>query len=217
MSISTQKNRGFTLIETLAVTAIIGIIVTILFINQRDFIQKSELRAAMTQLINTIEEVKSKNNASITPADIAANGFFPSFGVQFTVGHGSVTIFADCIPDDNDDGLVRVGDDFQYNSSTTECSGANGDLIKNVELINNTVIKEIITDDLAFPTGTTAPSTITTLDILYLKPEPTVWYTLNSNNSLVTSLGKATIVIENSAGDTRSITLSSNAQVYEEK
>ncbi len=179
-----MRQGGFTLIELLLVVAIIGIISSVTFMRTDLVRSDAQVTAAAQQIINSAKKARQQ---SISVAEF--RGVYPSYGLHFDISdgdRGSYLIYANCIPDDNKSGIVDHYDNFAYNEQThDDCNdvmdgyhGHNAATVESVDLQNGVFIHKIethIVEEEPFETNT--------ISINYLRPEPTVWITVDKDGS----------------------------------
>jgi type IV pilus assembly protein PilA len=101
MGIHQRVQKGFTLIELMIVVAIIGILAAIAVPQYQDYVAKSQVARAVSELgayKTAIEDRLNQGVTTIIPADIGyiqsdltSAAVFPAAGVAFTGGAGTMT------------------------------------------------------------------------------------------------------------------------------
>lgn len=96
---NSKKQRGFTLIEALAVTAVIGVISSIMVVNWRKNEERYKLQRAAQEIVQNIRKAQSYALSSYRmewPGEL--NGVIPrSYGVQLEEGDSTYFIYGDRI------------------------------------------------------------------------------------------------------------------------
>lgn len=198
--------RGLTLIEVMVVVSIIALVTTALTIRESQVSDQVKLTASASRILEAAKDTRQRSLS----VDEFVNGVFPSYGLHFNINNPEeVVVYADCTPDDNDDGTLNNSDDFAYDSGSTDCDGDNG-FVRSVSLRSGTFIKEIASTG-AFP-DTWASATESTMDILYLRPEPTIWVT-DSDGNLMSS-GFFEVVLSTDNEKTKSVIFSITGSTY---
>lgn len=203
---------GFSLIELLVVIAIIGILALMLISSTQKYDETAKLNAAASALNQAIFDARTR---AVSSAQYNQN-YDASFGVYVTTASTGtpnrtiVTIYADCIADDNNDGSVSTGDNFRFDNSTAEC-GIN-DTVKSITLPYDVYVSAITPALTSYSGGN-----VGAMSILFLRPEPTVWYTLGATNTNnIYTLGEAKITLRTPQGQTKAVIVKSTSQSYVE-
>jgi prepilin-type N-terminal cleavage/methylation domain-containing protein len=184
--------RGFTIIEVLLVMAVMGILTVIALQNISTVRVATALNEATKNIIDTVEETR---NSSASGKELA-NGVFPSYGVAFALANNrDITVFADCLLDDNANGQVTVADDFTYSPAGTDCAGGSGSAF--VEQVRITPNPRVVIRDIRTVVGSTEAQTEAA--VVYVRPDPTTW--LTEADGTVLPYGRLEVVVGDTGGD----------------
>lgn len=177
--------RGFTLPEMLVVITLIVFMVTAMATSIQRINLNARVKAAAGIVVDAAKNTRSK---AISVKEFR-NNIFPSYGVHFdTASPGIITVYVDCQADDNGasggpDNTVNHLDSFRFNPSAVTCDGGNG-FVENVSLPSGTKVTAIRS---YYPSGgVMTEHAETKFDMLFLRPEPTIWITLTSGSLLPT-------------------------------
>jgi type II secretory pathway pseudopilin PulG len=183
---------GFTIIELLVVTALIMIISSVILANNNKF-------GGVIQLENYAYDVA----LSIRQAQvygIAVQRFGTNVSSNFTSGYGmhfdmasptSYILFADSVAPP--DGIYTTGE-----------------LVNNNSILRGYYIKSVcVTDSSPTPVKTCSPST-TSIDILFIRPEPDAYIRANG---LAGTYRSADIILASPKGETMTVSVFSNGQI----
>lgn len=173
-----MRQGGFTLLELLVVVAIIGVIASVTFVRSDLMESDADIKSATGQIVNMAKRARQQ---SISVAEY--RGIFPSYGLHLERGDDSFTIYANCIPDDNENNTVDHDDNFAYNDDAhsicaSVMSGSfdssDAATVDVIDLNEGAFIHKIeskVTDG--------SYNEVENVSINYLRPEPTVWMTTN--------------------------------------
>lgn len=202
-----KSNRGFTLVELIVTIVILVFMVTVVLANTHNLGLNARVKASANLIVDTLKDTRSK---SISVRQFN-NASFPSYGVHLeTANPRTITVYADCVADDNADGTINNLDTFRFISSSTQCGGTkpNG-LDQQISLDANTRITAI---SATYPVGgvdvTTSESVV---DLEFLRPEPTIW--ISRGAGILIPVGKVEITVKDNGGKyQRKITFYSSGQ-----
>ncbi|HVS79477.1 MAG TPA: type II secretion system protein [Candidatus Paceibacterota bacterium] len=187
-----HTKRGFTLIEMLVVLAIIVFMVTAVLANTHGITLEARAKAAASTVLDLIKDTRNRSVA----VKQFTTGTFPSYGLDFDLSRPQqVIVYADCIADDNADGIVDNKDTFNYISGGGSCTG--GSLVSTNKLDTQTKIGAIRA---VFPVSGGSIRTVSEsrVDILFLRPEPTIWIWTATDGVL--TAGHVEVDIEDTTG-----------------
>jgi len=190
-----MRKHGFTLVEMLVAIAIITIMVMLVLLNTNRTGSYEKVNAAANLIVDTTKETRSK---AISVEQLATD-VYPSYGVHMDKGASQIIVFADCIADDNADGTVNNLDTFSFSNSSNQCAPAspsNG-LVKTETFPVGTKISAIRSFYPQTANGALISHTESKVDILFLRPEPTIWITLASG--LLLPVGRIEVDVTDSA------------------
>ena len=114
------QERGFTLIELIVVTSIIIVFSAIL-------LTRLPVLSATAQLnkgVNDLVQVGLNTYSDSVSVKQFRSGIYPSYGIFLdTAFPRRILVFADCVADDNGDGILNDLDLFTYRPSALDCDG----------------------------------------------------------------------------------------------
>ncbi|MBI4087782.1 prepilin-type N-terminal cleavage/methylation domain-containing protein [Candidatus Kaiserbacteria bacterium] len=194
---TTEHSRAFTLIELLVVTAIVVVITGVVFANNNRF-------GGVVLLQNlTYDVALSIRQAQVYGISVARFGdatFSAGYGNDFDLSSPTTyTLFADA----SENGL--------YDCPAPGTSGC--------ELVAATTISSgyRIQSLCATPAGGTETcSGVSSLDVLFKRPEPDAWISINGNSCILDSAQcqeSARITLVSPKGDTMSVVIDANGQI----
>jgi len=199
-----SHQQGFTLIELLTVIAVIMIMTAMVLGGTRGWQRESELEKAAADVISTYREARQYATAIRKHGDD-----YPSYGVHLEEGDSTVILYSDCKPDDTGEGSLTDADVFDYpniSGSNSECD--EGIIITEFELVN-VEVREI-----RFTDTSSNDETLARFSTLFLRPEPTIWFTGGSSSGSmdILEVGDVEIELENtkSTGDTKTVYINTN-------
>lgn len=196
-----NNKRGFTLFEILVVIAIV-VMLSVLTLS-RGLSGNSKMRGSDTALLDTVKEVRQM---SLSVKQFYTTGVFPNYGIEFDKGNPNrVTIYADCLSDDNNDDTFDYLDRFTYTGSMTypglssSCPAPQpSGFMENRALLYGTKITALriygVADTLLF-----SP---TRANVEYFRPEPTAWIAFidASGAQQLLDVGRLDVEITDSSG-----------------
>jgi len=150
--------KGFTIIELLAVVAIIILLSSLILPNYRLGEQKFALENAIVMLNRNLRSVEEMAMSSKQFHSIIPRG---GYGIYAENGASSYIIFADC----------GVSPDYRYTPTGSECNGF-PELIETIDLGGQVYIAGLL------------PST--PLNILFTAPKPTVTISGSGSEAIIT-------------------------------
>lgn len=161
--------RGFTLSEMLVTVAIMTFIITVVISNTHKLGLNAKVKAAAGLVVDTSKDTRSK---AVSVKQFMGS-LFPSYGIKFdTLNPTYIRVYADCVADDNGDRIINSLDTFAFVQTSNACSGTNG-RVQDVFLPSGTRIRAIRS---VYPvSGVMTSVAETKMDMLFLRPEPTVW------------------------------------------
>jgi len=182
---------GFTLIELIIVVGIFVLLTGILLVRLPSLGTKTRVDAATNVLIQTVRKMY---NDSISVRELEP-GLFPSYGIFLDTNFPRrIIVYADCIADDNSDGIIDDRDLFTYRESSTDCNGKNG-FVEEITLDSRVRIQEIRS---ILSRSLNIPTVETEVHIEFLRPEPSVWMT--NESGVVLPTGRVEIDITDIGG-----------------
>lgn len=202
-----MQSRAFTLIELLVVLAIMSVLSGLVVSFFTSTSQDAKLDAVANDIVSFMR--KARQNAVSVLEHPNQPGVYPSYGIHFDTSsasnkNGIVILYADCKSDDNDSGQIELTDIFTYNSGNCSSKGKIEELIlKNGVTVENI---EVLSVDPA------RSGTYDWFNILFIRPEPTIWAAGKPKNGPTTNIdaGKFRITISDANNtETRVITLNS--------
>ena len=201
------SNRGFTLVEMLIVISVVGLLASAFVLQRRNVNEEAALTASASKILEAAKDTRQRSLS----VDEFANNLFPSYGLHFDVNEPrKVVVYADCLADDNDDGTLTNKDYFAFDENSTNCDGGNG-FIREVSLSSNTFIQDISATG-AFPDDWETDVSQSRMDMLYLRPEPTLWIT-DADGNLMSS-GYFEVILATDSGKTKQVVFSINGSAY---
>jgi prepilin-type N-terminal cleavage/methylation domain-containing protein len=165
-----MRERAFSLIELLVVIAIIGILAGLVFGNMRSSRDDSSVELSALNLMAMVRE--ARQNAL---AVLEWHGQHPSYGIYLEKGGSDVTMFADCVADDDGSKAINDHDRFDYQSTQHDENCGPG--LTDVEV--RPLDAGVTISEIRAIGG--SPPTINKFSVEFLQPEPTVWFSHNSN------------------------------------
>jgi prepilin-type N-terminal cleavage/methylation domain-containing protein len=167
-----ESEKGFTLIELMVAMAIFVLLTTGFVLKFSRTGADTKLHITVTQVVGAIKEARYDAVTVVQYGN--SSGIFPSYGVYFDKSKPKeLTIYADCVIDDDGNGILNNNDNFTYSPSGTGCTGgpsADG-FVKTIQLQNGVSISAIRT-----VVGSTTTSENKAY-IEYIRPLPSVWIT----------------------------------------
>lgn len=173
--------KGFSFIELLVVIGIITVISSVALVSFGVLGGRTKLTAATNVVYDTAK--KTRHN-SISVKEFKTN-LFPSYGIYFDMSFPEkIIVYADCITNDRDTAqeiaegrapIVNENDDFDYDQAN--CAG--GNLVEEITLPYGAKIKEMRYISAFGPSGTQQK-----IFMEFLRPEPTIWITLEDGSLL---------------------------------
>lgn len=178
------------MVEIMVVMAVIGILAVAALLNFSTIRTSTALNEATKSIINTAEKARQYSAAG---RELTA-GIFPSYGVAFdTAEPRDVILFADCLLDDNGDGLITAADDFTFDPARTACGGDSG-LVERVRISTNPRV--------AIRAVRTVSAELQMHDrgaIVYVRPDPTTW--VSGADGTVLPYGRLEVVVGDDSGE----------------
>ncbi len=163
--------------------AIIVLMVTVVLANTHDGSIEAKVKISQSLILDTAKETRSKSIA----VKQFTSAVFPSYGLDFDTSlPQQVIVYADCVPNDHaaidpSDTIVDADDTFDY--AHNDC-GPSGNLVNKITLDENTKISAIRA---TYPVnGVMQTFTETRADVLFLRPDPTLWITTSSGGLIPT-------------------------------
>jgi prepilin-type N-terminal cleavage/methylation domain-containing protein len=163
---STSQSRGFTLIELLVVIAIIIVLATTGFANMRPLSRHAKLMQDANEVVALMRTARQHSISVLVHPRIP--GEYPSYGVSLSKNSSSVQEYADCVGDDDGAGQINYEDSFSMQSDS--CGAAANTVIDTITLKNSKV------SYIEYQTSTSGTTPLPSIAILYLRPEPTIWF-----------------------------------------
>ena len=196
------KNNGFSLMEMIVVVGIMGMVATIILTNIPGVTTSVRVNSAASTIMSTIKEVRHKS----TSVKEFKSSLFPSYGVYFDMNEPQkIVVYADCIIDDNNDGIINDNDTFIYIPTALDCNGESG-FVEEIFLGSHVRINEIR----SISEGSTVVETRMYLE--YVRPEPSVW--ISESNGIILPVGKMELDLTDTAGRiTKTISFWSTGQI----
>lgn len=183
------RRSGFTLVETMVVLSVMGILATAALLNFSDVRTATALNEATKSIINSVEKARQYSAAG-REFEV---GVYPSYGVAFRTSEPrDVTVFADCRLDDTGNGTVGFEDNFSYPSGTG-CGSASG-MVERVRISSNPRVAiravQAVVD---------APQAQDQAAIVYVRPDPTTW--VSGTDGSVLPYGRLDVVVGDESGE----------------
>lgn len=171
-----KESKGFTLIEMIIVISIFVIISTIMLADFPGFSQRVALERTAQEIALSFREAETE---ALSVGEAAfGTGIFPGFGVHFSISSPrEYILFADLNNNNVYDGVSEEVDHFFIEKSPQ--------------------IVGLCVDVETSPPGNCS---ITRVDIVYLRPDPTITITTDAGE-----YSNTTIIIETPRGDQKSI------------
>jgi prepilin-type N-terminal cleavage/methylation domain-containing protein len=203
---SKMVRRGFSIVELIVVTAIIVIMVLVIYPSVQNLREYTNLKAASAKVLDM-----TKLARSYSVAVKKYGSFFPSYGIYVNKVSNEIIIYADCIADDDNNKEITISDTFSYSSTLANCGSSLNNTIDKYNLGPNTFIQSITIE---YPdVGGKKVQDETVAHILFLRPEPTIWVT--DSNGVVKSTATVTITIATTNGsNTKKVKLLHTGQFY---
>lgn len=190
--------RGFTLIELLVVTAILVIVSGMVLANHSRFGGKILLQNLAYDMALSVRQAQVYGiSVRRTSAGTFGAGYGAHFSTATQVERTSYILFADSIAVD---GMLTSGETVQTYS----------------------IDRGFKVSKLCAPAGVSAASctSVTTLDVLYKRPEPDAWISANGNSCVsvqANCIESARVVLSAPSGDTVDFIVDLNGQVAVDK
>jgi prepilin-type N-terminal cleavage/methylation domain-containing protein len=187
-----MNNRAFTLIELLVVIAIIAIMSVFVLANFSTGTRQAGLAQETNNVLSFLRKARQNSLAILEHPDDP--NVFPSYGVHIDLSQpDTLILFADCKADDDDSGSIDlVNDVFHFRVSACTGKGRIEELI-----LENAEITDIAFDGIE-PTN---PSTLDSFNVLYIRPEPSVWFSGSDTGPVINlDAGEVRITVSNLSG-----------------
>lgn len=198
INVCLKNKKGFTLVELLVVLAIMGVMLGVVFTNNKDFEVRSKFKNAVYDTALDIRETQVKGiSASDEEGNPMSSEFFHSFGVHFELGDSGYIVYQD----------IKDGDRWYSKAPKCNVPSDNEECIKSVVYSSDYSI-----DDLCVTSFVGVESCgVSELDISYLRP--------NINSDIVIdkfgiSYSSAKIKISNGSGLIYIIHVAYSGHVY---
>ena len=202
-----KRTKGFTLIELLVVVGLIIVLSVVMLANTNKFGGQSLLQNLAYDIALSVREAQVYG-ISVQRSSTGATGFTAGYGMHFDMAHiTTYNLFADAAAT----GLYVGGEDVQPSPYT----------IGQGFYISKLCATPILTGT-EICTGS-SPTSVTKLDILFIRPEPDAYISINgspaltfdSNNNVIggSQYLQARIVVSSPRGDAMSIVISTNGQI----
>lgn len=173
--------------EILIVTAIILILSALLMTRLPAIRTQTRINSTAANIQRAIREAR-RRSTTIVEFKRGNQSTYPSYGVYFNTAEPTrLTLYADCVFDDNGDGVINNQDTFTFVLSSNKCLGANG-FVENILLEPTIRVSAIRT----FNTNPFSGTSQSNAAVLFLRPEPSVWISDQSG----TLLGLGGIAVE---------------------
>jgi type II secretory pathway pseudopilin PulG len=221
---------GYTIAELVVVTAIIGILTTVVVINQSSFSRTIILKSTVADIALTLRNAQVFGVSSRSAKD-SSNNYVNNapYGVDFSSATPSAyTFFADTDPSAATKGGVnqtpatKSGDGYYCPTGAGGACGTGVDSgAQTYSLNNGMTIKNVcvLTTDTGNPNycwNSGANNTLKHLSIQFTRPNPTAsFYATDNNNARITgaTFVSACVVVESPQGTTRSLAVNSLGQI----
>ncbi len=196
-----QNSRGFSVIELVAVTAVIALISGVLLVSNSRFGGKVLLENLAYDIALSIRQAQVYG---ISVQRFGTNTFSAGYGVHFDSSSGTQTSYAMFADATTKNGL--------YDPPGGSC-GSPCELVQAAQLERGFLIAK-----LCAPAGSDAFSctAVNVLDILFRRPEPDAWISaggLSCSLALGVCHESARIVVTSPRGDTSSVVIENNGQI----
>ncbi|MDP2668717.1 MAG: type II secretion system protein [bacterium] len=179
-----NKRAGFSLTEILIVVGIITLMSAMILARIPAIRMQARLSTTSSNIQRIIREAQRRSTSIVEFK--AGSGMYPSYGVFFdTASPAQIILYADCIIDDDGNGVVNNNDNFTFTQSSADCVGTNG-LVKTELFEEGLMIKAVRIFSVNPASGT--PQTKGSVE--YLRPEPSIWIS-DQNGTLIGSGGMA--------------------------
>lgn len=191
---SLRSLRGFTLIELLVVLAIIGVVSVVVVTSQSSFNKKLTLANTAYDVALTLRSAETYGLSSRATAGGISN---TGYGISFSTGNpASFTLFADtmpagvsgtvnCAPIDSGTPNCRPGDNVYTSGSDV--------LVQTYALGNGATIQDFCA--LSSGAWTCASNGLTSLDIVFARPNPDPFISKNGSYSSLFPVTQACITL----------------------
>lgn len=204
-----RKVSGFTMLEIMLSVAITMLFSSLILASIPTFSRQTKTSDAASAILIAAQDVRQKSSAG---KQFFITGKFPSYGLYLdsTVGSNkSVTLYADCVDDDNSDGKLDTGDTFIYNPASSACGGTNPNgLVENRTFDSQVKISQLRLIANGIPGF---PKIMRKAYIEFVSPQPSVWisgYDLSNAYVPPIEYGELEITIQDDQnGNTRTVHL----------
>ena len=175
-------------------TGIILLLSSILLASLPTFRRQAKTNDAASTILIAAQDARQK---SITVKQFQGS-IYPSYGLSFdTALPQSVTIYADCVADDNADGKLDNLDSFVYNSASTACGGASG----NGFLETRTFDSQVKITQLRIVGQISPAPVVPKAYIEFIRPQPSIWITgENGGTRTLLDYGSLEITVKDDRG-----------------
>jgi prepilin-type N-terminal cleavage/methylation domain-containing protein len=214
---SIRIHRGFTIIELLVVLAIIAVITTVALTGQGSFNKTLILSNTAYDIALTIRSAETYGLSSRASGTVANSGY----GINFTTASpDTLTLFADAYPIPGVTAVCHANPDpTAPDARPGDCAfqAAQGERVTNYKLGNG-----ITVTDFCAQTGSAWACTyahggssggLTTLDIVFVRPDPTPFISVNGAYSSLSPVTKACITVSSRQGGARYVSVASSGQI----
>lgn len=190
-----DRERGFTLIELLVVTGILALISGLILTNNNRFGGAILLKNLAYDVALTVREAQVYG---IAVRRFGASEFGAGYGIYFNrAAPSTYVLFADVYPSGSENGLYDAGQ---------------GEIVKTMTMQRGFRIIDIC----ATPGGATETCGLNTLHILFKRPEPDAFISVNGvsgvqNPSALRERGR--VILESARGDRISVIVEATGQI----
>lgn len=210
-----KQARGFTLIELMVVLAIITIISAIIVTNQGAFNRTLVLENTAYDVALTLRSAETYGLGNRVVGPIANAGY----GLDFQKATpGSFTLFADTYPGVGQSGLCHpppVSDPTGPAARPGNCiyDASQGEQVSSFTLGNGITISDFCAYTPSTLSWSCASGNLTSLDIVFSRPNPDPFMSVNGYYSATFPITKACIALTSQQGGARFVSVAASGEI----